>query len=290
MITSLCSLGLFAALLTLPHALAPQAAAPAAAPMTPKARVMQLLSSAQQDPASVVPLILEGSAMMATLPTSEARNLGDKLEPYCARAFFGPERFPGMDRLGLSIHVVEKGDNPTKIAQDFGIGAGMLPLLNAGFDDRKMHVGQELKVLDARAHVTLVVAKSQYRLSAWLDTGAGARALVMFVPVGVGAADSPTPVGRTTITKRVLNPTWTDPDTNKVLAPADPANVLGGYWIALDAAGLGKNGIGLHGFTGAPESDWISKGASHGCVRMLQHDIDHVFHLALEGTSVTIVE
>jgi lipoprotein-anchoring transpeptidase ErfK/SrfK len=267
-----------------------QTPTPAAAPATRTARVHQLLTDAGRDPAAVVPLILEGSAAMTSASTVEARALGDALEPYCVRAFFGPERLPDMEKLGLRIHRVANGDNPTKIAQKYGIGTGMLALLNSGYDERKLRVGQELKVLDASHRIAVTVAKSQFRLSTWIDLGAGTLALVQFVPVGVGAAESPTPVGRTTITKRVLDPTWTDPDTHKTFAPSDPGNVLGGYWIALDSVGIGRSGIGLHGFTGAPEADWISKGASHGCVRMLQPDIDHLFHLALEGTSVTIVE
>jgi lipoprotein-anchoring transpeptidase ErfK/SrfK len=247
-----------------------QTPTPAAAPVTRAARVHQLMTDAGKDPAAVVPLILEGSAAMATSSTAEARALGDALEPYCARAFFSPERLPGMEKLGLQVYRVDKGDNPTKIAQHFGIGSGMLALLNAGYDERKLRVGQELKVLEASHRISITVAKSQFRLSTWIDLGAGTLALVQFVPVGVGAAESPTPVGRTTITKRVLNPTWTDPDTHKTFAPSDPGNVLGGYWIALDSIGIGRSGIGLHGFTGAPEADWISKGASHGCVRMLQ--------------------
>jgi lipoprotein-anchoring transpeptidase ErfK/SrfK len=196
-----------------------------------------------------------------------------------------------MEKLGLATHPVVKGDNPTKIMQIYGTGTGMLPLLNEGFDERKLQVGQRLKALHATKRLSIVVAKSQFRLSAWLDQGNGVRVLVMFVPVGTGAPESPTPTGRTTITKRVLDPTWTEPSTNKVYAPKDPGNVLGGYWIALDSSGFGgRSGIGLHGFTGAPTADWISKGASHGCVRMLQKDIDHLFHLAIEGTSVTIVE
>jgi lipoprotein-anchoring transpeptidase ErfK/SrfK len=65
--------------------------------------------------------------------------------------------------------------------------------------------------------------------------------------------------------------------------------VLGGYWIALDPEGLGgRRGIGIHGYTGAPSDDWLSKPGSHGCIRMLQRDVDRVFHLATEGTVVDL--
>ncbi|MBL8856965.1 MAG: L,D-transpeptidase family protein [Planctomycetes bacterium] len=257
----------------------------------PKPTMAELVASATRDPAAVVPLILEAGTAMTTLSPEAARVLGDTLEPFCDRAFFSPERLPGMERLGLVLHKVAKGENPTKIAQRYRIGAGMLAYLNEGYDEKKLRIGQELKVLDlSTATLSLTVAKGQHRLIAWRSTADGRHTLVRFCAVGLGAAESPTPVGRTTITKRVLKPAWTDPTTNIVYAPDDPGNVLGGYWIALDAAGLGRSGIGFHGYTGAPVEDWISKNASHGCVRMLQPDVDRVFHLAIEGTSVTIVD
>lgn len=257
----------------------------------PKPTLRELFASAAKDPAAVVPLIVEGSAALVKMPPAEARALGDALEPFCDRAYFSPERLPGMEALGLVIHKVEKGENPTKIAQRYNIGSGLLRYENADFDEKKMRVGQELKVLDlSQEKLSITVARGQYRLTAWRSTPGGGHVLVQFCTVGTGAAESPTPLGQTTITKRVLNPPWTDPESKVVYAPNDPGNVLGGYWIALDSAGIGRTGIGFHGYTGAPAADWISKGASHGCVRMLQHDVDRIFHLAVEGTSVVIVE
>src|SRR5260221_217781 len=78
--------------------------------------------------------------------------------------------------------------------------------------------------------------------------------------------------------------------SSESIPAGSPKNVLGGYWIALDANTLGTTGIGLHGFTGTPSKNWIEQPASHGCVRMLQHDIDRVFHVALEGTPVVITK
>jgi lipoprotein-anchoring transpeptidase ErfK/SrfK len=122
----------------------------------------------------------------------------------------------------------------------------------------------------------------------WRKAQSGGEILMATMSVGLGAQASPTPAGATKIEKRVLNPVWTHPETKKVIQPTDPENILGGYWIALSPDGIGKNGIGFHGYTGEPSANWIQKPASHGCVRMLQPDIDRVFHLALEGTSVAL--
>ena len=58
--------------------------------------------------------------------------------------------------------------------------------------------------------------------------------------------------------------------------------------MRLDEQGIGKKGIGLHGFTGEDPSAWLGRDASNGCVRMLQDDIDRVFHLALVDTPVRL--
>lgn len=263
----------------------------AQAPAPPRPSIQQLFAAATSDPANIANLIVEASATMATLPADQAKKLGDSLQPFCERAFFSAERFANMERLGLVLHKVEKGENPTKICQRYKIGAQLLQYLNEGFDERKMRVGQELKVLDlSKAALEIDVSKSQYRATVWRALPQGGRAVVMHLPVGLGAVESPTPVGTTTIVKRVLNPPWTDPKTNVTYLPGDPNNVLGGYWMALDSVGIGRTGIGFHGYTGAPAEDWIAKPASHGCVRMLQHDIDRLFYVALEGTTVTIAE
>ncbi|MFN0244096.1 MAG: L,D-transpeptidase [Planctomycetota bacterium] len=263
----------------------------AAPPQSPpaKADLAAAFAAANRDAAAVVPLILEASRALPALDERESMLLGDTLEPYCRRAFFGPERLPGMERLGLAVDVVKSGELPGRIAERRRIGAGMLRYLNDGYDERRVAAGAKLKVLDlSTAKLSIVVDESAYRMRLWRAAADGTRVLVAQVPVGLGAAQSPTPAGSTRITKRVRNPEWTDPDTRQVFAPNDPRNILGGYWIALDSEGIGKSGIGLHGFTGDVPANWIERPASHGCVRMLQADIDRVFHVALEGTAVEL--
>jgi lipoprotein-anchoring transpeptidase ErfK/SrfK len=253
-------------------------------------RLETLYAAAQRDPAGVVPLLVEGSRVLAGLDAQGARRLGDTLEPFARRAYFTPEQLPGMERLGLVLHVVARGENPTTIAARHDVGAGLLPYLNEGFDPRRLAIGQRLKVLSAaRGELSIEVDRGTYRLRVWRQLAEGGRALVLQAPVGLGAADSPTPVGQTRITKRVLDPQWTDPDTRRVYAPTDPRNVLGGYWIALDPEGLGgRTGIGFHGYTGSPADDWLEKPGSHGCVRLLKRDVDRLYHVATEGTLVEL--
>lgn len=256
---------------------------------SPRARLAPFFTRANADPAGVVPLILAGSATLATLEGGDAKLLGDTLEPYCARAFFSPERLPGMEQLGLVLHTVKSGEVPERIAKRYRTGAGLYEYLNEGYDERRLREGQALKVLDLSGGAAEIeVKRGAYRLTVFRALPEGGRALILCVAVGLGAPDSPTPLGSTTITLRARDPSWTDPVTKTVYPPGDPGNVLGGYWIALDSEGLGSKGIGFHGYTGDVAANWIEQPASRGCVRMLQRDIDRVFDVALEGTHVTI--
>jgi lipoprotein-anchoring transpeptidase ErfK/SrfK len=274
-----------------------------------------LFEKASKDPAVIVQLVLRASASIEgkvdfdptvdratgrltgnsnqtpqTLSPDDVRELADVVEPYSRRLFFSPEKIPGMQKLGLFYHTVRSGEVPERIAKKYRISADLLGYLNKDFDPRKIKEGDQLKVLDLSGGGVLEVdvTKSLYRLGAWRRLENGARVLVEYVPVGLGAPDSPTPEGKTAVTLRARNPEWTDPTTKQVYKAGDPKNILGGYWIALDANGIGKSGIGLHGFTGEPPANWIEQPASHGCVRMLQPDIDRLFAIALEQTEVEI--
>ena len=259
--------------------------APQAAPPDPTLA----FEAAAQDPAAVVPLILEVSQVLPRVDGETGKRYADRLEPFLRRAFFSGEKLPGAERLGIVEHVVRAGELPSVIAKRYGIGAGLLRYLNQDYDERRLAVGRKLRVLDlSNGSLQLIVDKERFRLSAWHRAPGGEYVLSMYVPVGLGAVESPTPSGRTKIVDRVRDPDWTDPKTHVVHRAGEEGNVLGGYWIKLDSAGIGTTGIGLHGYTGAPAPDWIESGASSGCVRLLQPDIDCVFELALEGTPVVL--
>src|SRR5258705_11275489 len=84
-----------------------------------------LFAKPRADPAAVVPLILAASQELAGAHgAKESRVLADTLEPFCRRAFFGPERLPGMEKLGLVLHTVRAGEVPERIAKRYRVGAG----------------------------------------------------------------------------------------------------------------------------------------------------------------------
>jgi L,D-transpeptidase catalytic domain len=95
--------------------------------------------------------------------------------------------------------------------------------------------------------------------------------------VGIGTGETPTPVGRFYI--------------NTLLKPPDPYTVYGTYAYGLSAYSpvltYWKDGgfIGLHG-TNEPSS--IGHRSSHGCIRMLNGDIEKLVKILPLGTPITI--
>jgi lipoprotein-anchoring transpeptidase ErfK/SrfK len=97
-------------------------------------------------------------------------------------------------------------------------------------------------------------------------------------PVAVGKRSTPSPNGSFHIASRVVKPTWYQP--GKMVGPG-PANPLGTRWM-----GLGFKGYGIHG-TNMPNS--IGQAASHGCIRMRNHDVEELFELVQVGDPVELV-
>ncbi len=95
--------------------------------------------------------------------------------------------------------------------------------------------------------------------------------------VAVGAKVSHSPTGEFQIINRVVNPAYYHPGT--VIAPGRD-NPVGTRWI-----GLNKRGYGIHG-TNEPWS--IGKAASHGCIRLRNHDVEQLFTMLRVGDTVEI--
>jgi lipoprotein-anchoring transpeptidase ErfK/SrfK len=104
----------------------------------------------------------------------------------------------------------------------------------------------------------------------------GGKVLATF-PVAVGAARSPSPTGEFQIVSRVANPTYYHRGT---VVPSGKDNPVGTRWL-----GLSQPRYGIHG-TNAPGS--IGHAASHGCIRLRNHDMERLFTMLRVGDSVEI--
>jgi len=96
-------------------------------------------------------------------------------------------------------------------------------------------------------------------------------------PVAVGASVSPSPTGEFQIVHRLTHPAYYHPGI--VIGPGS-GNPLGPRWI-----GLNQKGFGIHG-TNQPQS--IGHAASHGCIRLRNHDIEQLFEMVSVGDVVEI--
>ena len=97
-------------------------------------------------------------------------------------------------------------------------------------------------------------------------------------PVAVGKKSTPSPSGTFHIASHVVNPTYTH--EGKVVGPG-PSNPVGTRWMS-----LGFKGYGVHG-TNHPES--VGHAASHGCIRLRNHDVEELFELVRVGDEVDLI-
>jgi L,D-transpeptidase ErfK/SrfK len=111
-------------------------------------------------------------------------------------------------------------------------------------------------------------------------------------PVGVGQEGWNTPLGTTQVVRKREHPVWVVPDSilenheehgqpiEKVW-PAGPNNPLGDY-----AMNLGFKNIVIHG---SPYPKGVGVRSSHGCIRMLNEDVEKLYNMVQIGTPVTII-
>lgn len=101
--------------------------------------------------------------------------------------------------------------------------------------------------------------------------------VVKIFPTAVGTSRTPSPVGTFRIVQRIPNPTWYT--RGRVVAPGK-TNPLGTRWL-----GLSVKGYGIHG-TDRPSS--IGHDASHGCIRLRNHDVEELFTMVAVGDPVEL--
>ena len=80
-----------------------------------------------------------------------------------------------------------------------------------------------------------------------------------------GKQDWPSPIGQ-----------W------KIVNKGDWGEEFGGYWLGLNVT------WGKYGIHGTLYEESIGKAASHGCIRMLNDDIEELYNIVPTGTPVVI--
>jgi len=197
---------------------------------------------------------------------------------------------PGADMVGeRRSYLTREPDTFVELARRFDLGFVELAVANPGVDPWVPGEGVPLEL--PTAHLLpdaprdgVVINLAEQRLYFYPREGG-----VRTYPIGVGVAGWETPLGRTRIVGKRVDPIWyvpasirrQHPELPVAVAPG-PSNPLGRH--ALD---LGWESYLLHG-TNVPAG--IGRRVSHGCIRLYPEDIEELFRQAPIGTPVTVVD
>jgi L,D-transpeptidase ErfK/SrfK len=207
-----------------------------------------------------------------------------------AGAVLATSNVPGLVVGEAGWHRVAAGESVVSIAARAGLEPATLAFDNDIRSDRPLAI--ESWVLVDNRHIVpapldgIVVNVPQRLLHLAVD---GRHTLS--VPVAVGRADWPTPLGSFAVATKEVDPTWDVPPSIQAemaregrpvvtkVAPG-PRNPLGDRWIGLTASNLG-----IHG-TNQPTS--IYRFTTHGCIRVHPDDIARLFALVDVGFAVRV--
>lgn len=108
-------------------------------------------------------------------------------------------------------------------------------------------------------------------------------------PIGIGRDGLRTPIGTTSVVRKMADPIWRPTPRMRSEDPTLPAQVMPGpdNPMGTHALYLGFPSIAIHG-TNKPYG--IGRRVSSGCIRMFPEDITQMFSMVPAGTKVTVVD
>ena len=220
----------------------------------------------------------------------ELKLVQERLTPLANEIFFTKTRMPDDESGLIVMHEVAPGESPDGVAKKYGMSRELLNRMRGrDLNDSRLNLADRLKVIKVRDNAggLVHIDKSDFYLDCYL-----AGLFVRRYAISHGAKETPTPIGKTRLTDRVLNPTWTHPVTHEVFGPDDPKNILGKVWMAFSPDGIGQSGLGIHGYTGPnPQMQAL---VSNGCVRLETSQAQELYgtlaHPDRCPTTVEIVE
>ncbi len=204
----------------------------------------------------------------------------------------------GSDVVGeISTVVARYEDTLVDLARTHGIGYEDIVRANPDVDVWIPGEGTEVVlptryVLPPGPREGIVLNLAEYRLYYFPEAGPDETPIVMTYPISIGRQDWETPLGRTQVIAKAVNPTWYPPQSvrdehaaeGRPLArvvPPGPDNPLGRR-----AMRLGLPGYLIHG-TNRPAG--VGMRVTHGCVRMFPEDIEYLFDFIAIDTPVRII-
>lgn len=231
--------------------------------------------------------VLNDGLISGRLTGAEADAAKKQIEDINQTLIFSARKFQD-DPWGGTYQVVG-GERLGTIAYKHALSWELLSRIN-GVTPRKLRSGQWIKIFKGPFHA--IVYKSQFRMEIYLGAPGGPGSMyVRGFPVGLGKDNStPTGLWMCKAGDKIRHPRYYPPRGGDVIAPDDPKNPLGGYWIALeglDGQAVGKESYGIHGTI---DPDSIGKQSSMGCIRLRADDISWVFDLLVDGKSKVLVK
>ena len=185
-------------------------------------------------------------------------------------------------------------DTFIKLARRYNLGYEELIQANPSVDPWLPGEGTEIVlptyfVLPKTPRQGIVLNLPELRLYYYPDGESGR---VITHPISIGRMEWRTPLGRSEIVSKTLNPTWYPPESireehaadNRFLpkvVPPGPDNPLGNHALRLSLPGYL-----IHG-TNKPSG--LGMRVTHGCIRMFPEDIEALFEDVPVGTPVRIV-
>ena len=268
------------------------AGTPGTAPTTPAAgignatqRIQQAVAMTDSDP-------VRARAELTRLLDSNALSAAERTQAYAGinklaeKLFFSPKIVAG-DTVSQS-YVVKKGDSLAKISSREKLGTDwrFVQRINGMASEKALRPDMRLKL--AHGPFDAEVVKADFRINIYAGSGSD-RVMVASFPCGTGTNDS-TPVGTFKVRSgsKLIDPQWTNPRTGEKFAANDPKNPIGERWIGLqgttpDTAKF--TGYGIHGTT-EPQS--IGQQMSMGCVRLGDAEVEVVYELIGEQSTIVI--
>lgn len=196
----------------------------------------------------------------------------------------------------IAVTRAEHDETLLDVARRFSLGQVEVVRLNQELDRWLVKKDQVVtlpnkRILPDTPHNGIVLNIAEYRMYYYPGNGK-----VYSFAHGVGRQDWKTPLGRTTVQKKVKDPVWRPPESIRrehaamgdflpEVVPAGIHNPLGLYALYLNLPGDYR----IHG-TDVDKIYGIGMQITHGCVRMYPEDIEQLFHMVDVGTPVHIVK
>ena len=199
---------------------------------------------------------------------------------------------------GTVTITVDQDQTLLDVARRFNLGQTEIVTLNPKLDRWLIKKGTVVRLPNRRIlpdspHEGITLNIAEYRMYYYPANQPG---IVKSYAHGIGRQDWQTPLGRTTVSKKVKDPAWHPPESIRrehaangdplpAIVPPGPHNPLGAYALYLKLPGDYR----IHG-TDIDKIFGIGMQITHGCVRMYPEDIEALYNSVPVGTPVYIVK